>query len=136
ALAPSFDGEQLPFLGDAFQRVRSPVDERQPGTHDEIAHRPRAQHLAGLGLPHHAGADVHGDPADVVSAAFDLADVQPGADVDADTPQQHAELRCGADRAAGTIEGGERAVARRLHDPASETLQVGPCDVVVLIEQL
>jgi hypothetical protein len=62
--------------------VRSTIVEFDPGTGDEVPHRPRYENLAWVGGRLHAGSDVDGDAADVISPQVDLAGVYSGSDGD------------------------------------------------------
>src|SRR5207247_5244104 len=60
------DGEHLPFVGDPLQDVLPPVLEGEARADDEVLDRPGHEHLARAGEGGDPGADVDGQPADVV----------------------------------------------------------------------
>src|SRR4051812_42552975 len=108
------DGEQAPGAPNALQLVLAPGVEADPRADDQVLDGARDEHLARPGGAHHARADVHGEAADVVADHLALARMEPGPDLDAELAHRLLDRRGGADRAGGTIEGGEHAVACRL----------------------
>src|SRR4051794_34813450 len=72
------DREHLPAVGDPLELVLAPRLELDLPARDQVAHRPRHEHLAGAGQRRHPRADVHGDPAKVVATYLALAGVDPG----------------------------------------------------------
>src|SRR5687768_7186846 len=110
------DREQPPAAGNALELVLAAVLEAQAGPRHEVGHGGRDADLAGARGSGHPGADVHGDPADVVADQLALAGVQPRPDLQAETGDRLADGGGPLDRARGPVEGGERTVARRLDD--------------------
>jgi hypothetical protein len=68
---------------------------------------------------------MHGDPADVTVAKFDLAGVQPDPDPQADPTQLVPERGRAPDGSPGTVEGGQDPIAGRLDQLAAELLNPG-----------
>ena len=96
-------GEHLPLTWHALQRGGAPRLERDSRASDEVAHGARHEDFATGGLVGHAGADVHGDAADVVATHLALARVQPGANVEAERPAGLAD-------GVGAVDGTRRTV--------------------------
>jgi glycerol uptake facilitator-like aquaporin len=83
-LARSVHLVEVPLTRDAAELVGSAVPEVDARPHDEVLDGAGDQHLARRGLVEHAGADVDGEPADVVADHLALARVESGADLDAE----------------------------------------------------
>jgi hypothetical protein len=79
---------------------------------------------------------VHGDAADLRAVELALAGMDAGADLDAELPHGLSGRERAADGARRTVEGGEEAVARRVHLPAAEAVELAPDRAVVFAEQL
>jgi hypothetical protein len=82
------------------------------------------QDLPRPGAAHHARSDMHGQAAHVLPDHLALPGMKPGANVQPEPPYRIPD-RTGTPKAPrGPIEGGEEAIAKRLHLPAD--LQVAP----------
>ena len=106
------------------------------GADHQVADGPGDQDLAGAGGGHDAGADVDGDPADVVVADVELPGVEAGPDLDADAAQLGPEGQGAADRPAGPVEDRQDAVAGALDPPAALAADQPPGRLVVGVQQL
>src|SRR5919106_5109232 len=118
--ASGLSSVELPPTWDALQFVLASVDETQPGAGDEIGDGARGEHLSRVGEVADAGAEMHGDPAEIVASALALTGVYAGADLDAQGPHR---LRCChgvPHRPCGAVEGGEEPVPGCLHLTAAE----------------
>src|SRR2546421_119746 len=89
----------MPFAGDALERVSAAVREPEPRAGDEVAHGARHQDLAGPGERRDAGADVHGDPAELRPHHLTFARVEAGADLEAERAHAIADRARGPHRA-------------------------------------
>ena len=88
------------------------VGQRLARADDEVADGAADEHLAWCGEAADARADVHREAADVVTGEqFAFAGVQAGANLQVEVADPVADRGRAADRAAGTVEHGERAVA-------------------------
>src|ERR671915_2352675 len=111
-------GEQLPGVAEALQCVGPAVLQVDAGAGDQVPDGSRDQHLAGPGGGHDPGAEVDGDPADVVVAQLELPGVDPGPDLDAGLAQLPAQPEGAADAPAGPVEDGQDPVAGPLDQPS------------------
>jgi len=68
----------MPLAGDTLQRAGATVLETESRPGDQILHGARDKHLAGLSKGSDAGADVHGDPAELRAHHLALASVEAG----------------------------------------------------------
>src|SRR5437867_10190937 len=84
------DGKDVPVAGDALERVNAAVRELQSGPGHEVLDRVGHQHLAAAGQGSDAGADAHGDAAELRPHDLALARVQAGADVESELPDPRA----------------------------------------------
>jgi hypothetical protein len=81
---------QVPAVGDALERVLTPVLEGQARSRGEVLHRRADPDLAGPGLGANPCPQVDGDAGDPVLGALDLAGVETGPDLDAEGPRRLA----------------------------------------------
>src|SRR2546423_1061407 len=125
-----------PRPGDALQLVLAALLEGDPGAGDEVAHRARDEHLARPGERRDARAGVDGDPAHLPVRELALARVQPGAELESEAAHTVADRAGGADRARRPVEGGEEAVAGRVHLAAAVAAKLGANRGLVRLEQL
>src|SRR3990172_6715412 len=98
--------EQAPLFRDALERVNALVLEGDARTSHEVFHGAGDHDLAGAGRRRHAGANVHGDAADIVADHLALAGVEPGSRLDSQLPGLVADGAGAADTAGGAVEGG------------------------------
>src|SRR5262249_27308896 len=111
------------------------IGERDAGPRHEVAHGPRREHLTASGELRHPGADVHGEPADVVSATIHLARVDTRPDTETDRLRFSGDVHGTADGTRGTIERREKAVARGADLLAAPPSKQTAHQLVVLVEQ-
>jgi len=107
---------------EAFERVRAPPVETEPTTARELARRSGREDLAGVRERGNARADVHRDAAHPsVGVLLDLAEVDPGADLDAEISNGGRRFPRGLKGGGGGVEDREHAVTGRvdLASPAS-----------------
>ena len=105
---------ESPFAGDALERVGAPLLEAETRAGNEVLDGAGHEDLACSGERGDAGADVHGDAADLVSDDLALARMQPRADLDAEGTDAFADRLGAADGPGRTVERGEGvANARR-----------------------
>ena len=105
---------QAPLAGDALQLGCLALLELELRAGDEILDRSRHEHLPGTRRVRHAGADVHGDPADLAAHLLALTGVEARPDLEPERANRVDDRRGAADGARGPVEGGEETVAGRL----------------------
>ena len=130
------DCKQLPSTRNPFELVFASVDEGDDGTCDEIGHRSRHQHLAGVSSSCDSCPDVHCDPPDVVVTGFDLASVESSSNLYSYVSGMVADSQGALNGPARAVKDGKKAVAGRLDLSSSTTLQVGSDHCVMRIENL
>src|SRR5512132_493957 len=131
-----FDSEELPLVGDAFERVGAAISERDAraankvddGARDKDFVRPR-ERLDSLG-------DVDGDAADVVTAQLDFPSVEAATHTDADGEERIANGAGAAHRSPRPIEGRQEAIAGGSDLSAAEAFEFAAGEAVVGCEQL
>src|SRR4029450_6720104 len=102
------DRDDSMLSGDTFQPVCASILEADPRTARELARGHGGEHRAGFGDRGDPRADVHGDAADpAVSILLDLAEMHPGADLEADVPHGSRRLERGPQRGGRCVEDGE-----------------------------
>src|SRR6185369_384701 len=126
----------LPFAGHALQRAHATFLEADAGARNEILDHRRDQHFSCAGLSGHACSNMHGDAPDVVACQLDLTGVQTGADLEPEAADRTSDCTCTADRARGSVERRQQAVADELDLAPAESLEMPAYHVVMLIEQL
>src|SRR5207253_11092148 len=127
---------QLPVPWHTFQGVDATVSELDSGPGDQVRNRARAPYFARPGGGPDARADVDGDAADIVADQLAFAGVEAGAYLDPELAHRVASRTGAADRARGPIEGGEKAVAHRLHRAAPVALELPAHERVVAPDQI
>jgi len=130
------DGEDLPLIGDALQRVRPPVLERDPRADDEVLHSPGDEDLPRPGQSGNAGADVDTHASDVSVSEFHFPGVHTGADVDVELANSVPDGPGRGDAGRRTVEGREQSVARRLDEPPTPLGHSIGGHGIVLVEQV
>src|SRR5829696_4527435 len=116
--------------------MHASISEPQSRSRDEILHGPRRQHLARSGQRRDPSGRVDGDTANIVPDAFDLSGVDPGADLETQTPDSFGDGHGTPDRASRPVEGGEEAVPRRVDLLSAEVNEFGPHSLVMVFEYL
>ena len=138
-------GLDAPPPGPVLARFSSRVS--REGYRDEDGERwsgdrrcsPSPASCACSGRGHHPRGDVHAHAANVAHIAvpqLDLADVQPGADLDPHPVQVLTQRGRAADRPRGAVEGGQDPVAGGLDQPSMKRLDPAGSRLVVDLEQL
>ena len=125
-----------PLAGDTLERLGSAVVETEVGADHEVLDRVRHEHLARSRERAHSCADVYADAGNIGASPFDLAGVQPGADVDAEWPYGLTHRQAAADPTAGPVECREEPVACALDDDATLRLDCVGGGRVVLLEEV
>ena len=129
------NGEEVPLAGDALELVLAAIVELEAGADDEVLDRARDEDLAGAGERRDPCADVDREAGDVVRLDLDLADVEPGPDLEPELGDLVADRRGTADRPGRAVEGGQDAVADDLDLGPAEPIELAPDDPVVVREQ-
>src|SRR4029079_3483892 len=112
------------------------LPEGQPGADDEILDGAGRQHFARRRFGCDAGADVHGDAADVVSHALALARVQSGAHLETERTHGIADGQATAHPPGRAVEQREEAIAGRRDVTASEMGELPPDECMVTRKQV
>jgi|SRR5271166_1817376 len=115
----------------SFQEIAEFLTGHQADVADDRVH----EHVVRPCQCAHAGADVHGDSADVFAADLALAGVQPGTHLDAERLHRVAKRHRAADRSLRAVEHREETVTRRVHLAAPKANELRPDDGVVRVEQ-
>src|SRR4029078_2204895 len=92
-----------------------PGGEVEVGPAYQVLHRAGYEHLVGVGERTDASADVDRHAANVLAMQFALAGMQSGTDVEAERTDAVPDRAGALDSTSGAVEGGEEAVAQRLH---------------------
>ena len=116
--------EQPPFVGDSLEPLRAAVRERDPRSGDEILDGARDEHFAPRGERSYAGRDMDRDAADVLVHQLDLAAVQADPHLQAEGARRLRDRLSAPDRPRRAVEGGEVAVAQRLHLASAKPAQL------------
>src|SRR6478736_8537232 len=135
-IASTLDREQPPLARHTLKGVLAASGKAEARPGDEVDDDARNEHLASPGRCCHTRGDVYGDAADVVVAQLDLARVHTRPHLETQSPQHVADRRGASDRAGGSVEPGEEAVARRVDLTAAEALELAPDVGIVPAEQL
>jgi hypothetical protein len=126
-----FDGEELPWVRDAFKRAGAAIGKGDAGAADEVGDGTGDEDFVGLGVRLHALGDVDGDAADIVTVEFDLAGVQPYSYMDADGAHGVADGTGAAHSSAGPVKDGQEPVARGFDLSTPEAFEFGAGQAVV-----
>ena len=130
------DGVQVDRSGDPLELLDPGVVEGDLGAGHQVANRARDEDLPGLGLGHDPGADVDGDPPELVAHDLDLAHVDPGPDVDPGGTEPVDHFDGAFDGLGRLIERGEEPIAGGVDLPPTVPLQRAADDPVVGGQQL
>ena len=82
----------------------------------------------------HPVCEMDGDAGELGAASLDFTGMEPDANIEADLTRRVADRGPAADRALGTVEGGEHAIAGELPLLTREPLQLTTDDIVVAVE--
>src|SRR5262249_4316775 len=96
----------------------------------------RHEHLAWSGQRSHAGADDHGDAAELLSDDLALARVQAGPDLEAEVAHRALDRGRAADRADRAVEGREEAVPGRVELAALKAVELRADDPMVTLDEV
>ncbi len=121
---------------DALQRVGSPVLEPQARSCDQVARRGRDEDVARSPQRHHAGPDHHRHATELVPDLLTFAEVDAGADLDAQLTHRLGRGTRASDRGCRLTETRVEAVTSCIELFASEPLQLAPNDRVMAGDQL
>src|SRR5207244_6376186 len=130
------DAVELPWVGDPFECVFAEIAEGYARASGEILDGARDDDLVGGRQSANARRHVHGDAGDVVASLLDLPGVETGAALETDLAGGVADRTRRPNRARRAVERGEHAIARALHGPTGEPIQLPAHDNVVPVEQL
>jgi hypothetical protein len=112
------------------------VLEAQPRSGDEISHRARNEYFAGVCSSGYARTDAERDSGQFSLVELTLADVDTGAQREAERPDARDDRLGGANRAGRAVERGEEPVARGVPFFAAEACEFSADERVVLSEQI
>ena len=110
--------------------------EREAGPGKQKLRRGRDEHLAWHRNARDACGFMDGEAPYVVAYELDFARVNPGPDRNAQIGDRLTHCLGASNRSGGTVEGSEKAIAGRLDLAPSKPVQLEPCPLVVLQEQL
>jgi hypothetical protein len=116
--------------------MRPAFGEREPGADDELLHGSRHEHLSRPGERRHARADVDGETSHLIGAALDLAGVETGANLQAETAHAVADGAGARHRAGRAVETGKDPVPRGVHFASPKALDLAAHEPVVLLEKI
>jgi hypothetical protein len=116
--------------------VLTTVLEQDARAGDQILDRARDEHFAGMSLGGDAGADVDGDPADLLVQELTLACMQPGSDLEPQLAEAVADRARTVDGPSRPVEAGEEAVACRVDLPPPEVAELSADGLVMPLQQL
>src|SRR5213593_3757533 len=129
-------GVQMPLTRHALQCVGAAVVEGYARASHEVLDGTRHEHLARARLACDAGADVHGDAADLCAHHLALAGVHPRANLQAERANATADGRGTADGPGRPVEGSKEAVARSVDLSPPIALQLVTGRTIEAVEQL
>src|SRR5262245_46949124 len=90
-------GEEAPGSRDALELVFTAVGEHQSRARHQVLHRARHDDVAAAADGHHSGADVHGEPTDLLSSHLHLSGMYADADREPNSSQSIVERASAAD---------------------------------------
>jgi hypothetical protein len=126
-----FDGEELPWVGDAFERMGAAIGERDARAANEVGDRARDEDFVGLGVRLDPLCDVDGDAPDIVTVQLDLAGVEPNPHADADRSDRLADGAGAAHSSSRPVKDGQKAVASRPDLSSPEAFEFRTGEAVV-----
>ena len=129
-------GQHVPPPIDALQRVGSPVLEPQARSCDQVLRRGRDEDVARSSQRHHAGPDHHRHATELAPDLLTFAEVDTGADLDAQLTHRLGRGTRASDRRCRLGETRVEAVASCIELFAPEPLQLAPNDRVMAGDQL
>src|SRR3954466_5667064 len=135
ARCPGGGSVDVPGTWYAFELVSASVAHIEAGSDDEVLDGLGDENLAGAGEGRDAGADVDGEPANVVADAFDFPGMESGADRKPGAARVGG-LQCASHGAGGAVEGRQEAVAERLDGATSPAVDPRTDEVLVAVEEL
>ena len=127
--------EQVPLSRHSPKYVCTSIREPEPRSGHEIFGRAGDQDLAWACCGSHAGADVHGDPAQFALDRLTLTSVQPGPYVEVQRARAVPDGAATTDRAGRAVKCGKHSVAHGIKHPSSVPFDFGPRHGLVRIEQ-
>lgn len=130
------DRKDPPRSRNSLEVVFAAIGQRVTRADAEVADGAADEYLVRSGKATHTRADVDGEPADVViGEELAFAGVQAGPDLKAEVADRVADRSGAADRAAWTVEEGERTVAERLNEAPAIAFDLSAHDAIVALEQ-
>ena len=136
AACAAVDRIEPPFAGDALQLGRPALTKLKAGAGDQILHRARDEHLAGLRGLRDSRADVDGDSAHLAFDHLALTGVQAGTDLQTQLLHRLGDRAGAADRSSRPVEAGEETVTGRIELRSVIADELSTDDRVVPLEEL
>src|SRR5262249_54092624 len=127
---------ELPFLWHPLESVRTAILERDARTSDEVNDGSRDEHFAGTCLFHHARRQVHREATDVAAKQLELAGVEAAPHLEIQSSHGLGHGTRTLDRAGGSVERGERAVASSLDECSTESFDLVAHEGVEIVQDL
>jgi hypothetical protein len=119
----AFDGEELPRVGDAFERMGAAIGECDARATDEVGHGAGDENFVGLGECLDPLGDVDGDATDVVTTQFDLTGVETNPHLNTDRADSVADSRGAAYGSSRPVKGRQEPVASRTTTEAATAIE-------------
>jgi hypothetical protein len=116
--------------------LESAVLEAKAGAGDQVLDGAGHQDLTRPGGGRDAGADVDGEPGDLVVPELDLPGVQAGPDREPERGHAAGDRARAPDRPGRAVEGGEEAIARGVDLAPPEAPELAADEVVVSVEEV
>ncbi len=136
AIKLTLDVEEPPAPRDTPQLAFATINELDARSRYQRRHGTRNEDLTGTGQGRHPRTDVNGHPGDVVAPGLDLASVDPGSHINAETLQGFSDGQGALDGPTGTVKGGHETVSDGLHLSAPEAFDLGTHALVVTVQQV
>ena len=112
--------KESPCARYAFQTVLTAISELDAGAGDEVLDGRGDEDLTRVSVGGDPGTDVNGEAGQLAFISLALSRVNPDSQLEPKLVGVGNECLCTADRSRRTVEGGEEAVAGRVHLLASE----------------
>src|SRR5918995_4581557 len=123
------------WLRESLQFMLTGVRESDAGSGCSVACVARHKHLAVSSRLHYACGHVHCRASDVVAAALDIPDVDPGVNFETEALDDGSERQRAADGVGSRRKGREHTIARVLDEATAKPLDLLRADAFVLVQQ-
>jgi hypothetical protein len=124
------------LVGDAFERVQSPVGEADPGSGDKVFDGARDEHFSPLCGVGDSSGDVHGESAEIVAPDLAFTAVEPGPDLEPEGTHRLVDGYRATNGPSRAVEACDEAVTSRRDFSSAGAQELAPNDGVVAVEKL